>query len=91
MSNDFQWRLEGRCYKLGDDVPHAGGVVPNRIIVGRYFDPKEIVPHLFEETDPGFHERCKPGDIIVLFGSGVGPAAFELLADSYIAAVLQHG
>ena len=48
MIEDFQWKLNGRCYKLGHDVPHAGGVVPNRIIVGRYFDPKDIVPHLFE-------------------------------------------
>lgn len=63
--SQFQWRLEGRCYKLGHDVPHPGGVVPNRIIVGRHFDAKDIIPHLFEETDPGFHERCRPGDIIV--------------------------
>ena len=38
-----------RCYKLGHDVPHAGGVIPNWIIGGRYFDAKDIVPHLFEE------------------------------------------
>ena len=31
---EFQWLLKGRCYKLGHDVPHAGGVVPNRIIIG---------------------------------------------------------
>ena len=37
-------------HKLGHDVPHAGGVIPNRIITGRYFDSKDIVPHLFEET-----------------------------------------
>jgi 3-isopropylmalate/(R)-2-methylmalate dehydratase small subunit len=51
MTEDFQWKLQGRCYKLGHDVPHAGGVVPNRIITGRYFDPKEIVPHLFEAVN----------------------------------------
>jgi len=74
MTDTFQWRLRGRCYKLGDDVPHAGGVVPNWIIGGRYFDPKDIIPHLFEETDAGFHERCRPGDIIVTGRNfGMGP------------------
>ena len=47
-------------------VGRAGGVVPNWVITGRHFDPKDIIPHLFEETDPGFHTRCKPGDIIAL-------------------------
>ena len=72
--NDFVWTLKGRCYKLGDDVPHPGGVIPNYLIAGRYMDPKDLVPHLFEETDPGFHERCKPGDIIVAGRNfGMGP------------------
>ena len=74
MTHEFEWRLRGRCYKLGHDVPHPGGVIPNWIIAGRYFDAKNIVPHLFEETDPGFHERCKPGDIIVAGRNfGMGP------------------
>ncbi|HWI15928.1 MAG TPA: hypothetical protein VNT02_16800 [Burkholderiales bacterium] len=55
--SEFVWRLRGRCHKLGHDVPHAGGVVPNWIIAGRHLDPAEIIPHLFAETDPGFHER----------------------------------
>lgn len=73
MTSDFQWRLKGRCYKLGHHVPHPGGVIPNWLIAGRYFDPKDLVPHLFEETDPGFHERARAGDIIVAgrdFGMG---------------------
>jgi len=71
---EFAWRLRGRCYKLGDDVPHAGGVVPNWLISGRYMNPKDIIPHLFEEQDPGFHQRCRPGDIIVTGRSfGMGP------------------
>ena len=61
----FSWILRGRCYRLGHDVPHMGGVVPMRICSEQRFDPKDIVPHLFEETDPGFHERCRPGDTIV--------------------------
>jgi 3-isopropylmalate/(R)-2-methylmalate dehydratase small subunit len=73
-ADHFQWTLRGRCYQLGHEVPHAGGVVPNRIIVGRHFDPADIIPHLFEETDPGFHTRCQPGDIIVAGRNfGMGP------------------
>jgi 3-isopropylmalate/(R)-2-methylmalate dehydratase small subunit len=71
---EFDWVLKGRCYKLGHDVPHAGGVIPNRYIVARQFDPAELTPHLFEESDPGFHERCRPGDIIVTGRNfGMGP------------------
>ena len=70
---EFNWRLKGRCYKLGHDVPHAGGVIPNRLIVAREMDPQKLIPHLFEETDPGFNTRAQPGDIIVTgrnFGMG---------------------
>jgi 3-isopropylmalate/(R)-2-methylmalate dehydratase small subunit len=45
-----------------------------RIVSEMRYDPKDIVPHLFEETDPGFHERCRPGDIIVTGRNfGMGP------------------
>jgi 3-isopropylmalate/(R)-2-methylmalate dehydratase small subunit len=72
--SEFDWVLKGRCYKLGDDIPHAGGVIPNRYIIARQFDPAELVPHLFEETDPGFHQRCRAGDIIVTgHNFGMGP------------------
>jgi 3-isopropylmalate/(R)-2-methylmalate dehydratase small subunit len=67
------WSLRGRCYLLGHNVPHAGGVIPDRLITSREFDPKNLVPHLFEETDPGFHTRARAGDIIVAgrkFGMG---------------------
>ena len=66
--------LRGRCYRLGHDVPHMGGVVPMRIVSEMRYDPKDIIPHLFEETDPGFPERCRPGDIIVAGRNfGMGP------------------
>lgn len=72
--SEFDWVLKGRCYKLGDDVPHAGGVIPNRYIIARQFDPGELIPHLFEETDPGFHQRCRAGDIIITGRNfGMGP------------------
>ena len=77
----FNWLLKGRCYKLGHDVPHPGGVIPNRLIVGREMDPQKLVPHLFEETDPGFAARAKPGDIIVTGRNfGMGPKANGYIA-----------
>jgi 3-isopropylmalate/(R)-2-methylmalate dehydratase small subunit len=72
-TNAFPFRLQGRCYRLGDFVPHAGGVIPDRLITSREMDPQKLVPHLFAETDPGFHERARAGDIIVAgrkFGMG---------------------
>lgn len=70
----FDWKLRGRCYKLGHDVPHAGDVIPQWIIAGRFLDPDFLIPHLFEQIDPGFHERAKPGDIIVAGRNfGMGP------------------
>jgi 3-isopropylmalate/(R)-2-methylmalate dehydratase small subunit len=72
--NDYQWVLRGRCYKLGHDVPHPGGVIPARFITAREMDPDVLVPHLFEETDPGFPQRSRPGDIIVTGRNfGMGP------------------
>ncbi len=72
--NAFVWKLAGRCYRLGHDVPHAGGVIPNWLIVARETDPQKLIPHLFAQTDPGFHERAHPGDIIVAGRNfGMGP------------------
>ena len=77
----FNWQLKGRCYKLGPDVPHPGGVIPNRLIVAREMDPQNLVPYLFEETDPGFHTRAKRGDIIVTGRNfGMGPKANGYIA-----------
>ncbi len=70
----YNWHLKGRCYKLGHDVPHAGGVIPASMITAREFDPQKLIPHLFEETDPGFHTRVNAGDIIVTGRNfGMGP------------------
>lgn len=74
MAEAFSWVLRGRCWRLGHDVPHMGGVVPMRIVSEMRHDPATIIPHLFEETDPGFHERCRPGDIVVAGRNfGMGP------------------
>src|SRR5580765_1779957 len=77
----FNWLLKGCCYKLGHDVPHPGGVIPNRLIVAREMDPQKLVPHLFEETDPGFATRARPGDVIVTGRNfGMGPKANGYIA-----------
>ena len=70
----FQWRISGRCHKFGHDIPHPGPVIPKWLVAGRYMDPKDLVPHLFEELRPGFPEIAKPGDIIVAGRNfGMGP------------------
>lgn len=72
--SDYQWVLRGRCYKLGDNIPHPGGVIPAYFVTARETDPAVLIPHLFEETDPGFSTRCNPGDLIITgrnFGMGV--------------------
>lgn len=74
MADDFQWRLRGTCHKFGDNVPHLDGVVPEWLVNGRYFDPKDIIPELFEMIRPGFHKEAKDGDIIVTGKNfGMGP------------------
>jgi 3-isopropylmalate/(R)-2-methylmalate dehydratase small subunit len=81
MPNPFTWQLRGRCYKLGHNVPHADGVIPARFITARETDPTVLVPHLFEETDPGFSTRCQPGDIIVTGKNfGMGPKGCGYIA-----------
>jgi len=72
--NVFQWRLSGRCHKFGHNIPHLNDVIPEWMINGRYFNPEDLIPHLFEAIAPGFHERARPGDIIVTGRNfGMGP------------------
>ena len=64
--------LEGNLHVLGDSID------TDVMIPGRYLsilDPAQIAKHIFEEVDPGFVQRVKPGDILVAgtnFGSGSG-------------------
>ncbi len=63
--SETMWVMRGRCHKFGDNVPHGGGIVPGWVLAQRVLDAETLIPHLFEDIAPGFHERCKPGDIIV--------------------------
>jgi 3-isopropylmalate/(R)-2-methylmalate dehydratase small subunit len=64
--------FQGTIHVVGD---HCDTDV---MIPGRYLslvEPAEIAKHIFEEVDPGFVKRVKPGDILVAgknFGSGSG-------------------
>lgn len=79
--SEYQWQLRGRCYLLGDNVPHPGGVIPLSLITARETDPAVLIPHLFSETDPGFAERVRPGDLIVTGKNfGMGPKGCGYIA-----------
>jgi 3-isopropylmalate/(R)-2-methylmalate dehydratase small subunit len=64
--------FQGNVQKLGDSVD------TDTMVAGRYLslmNPADIAKHIFEEVDPGFVSRVKPGDIIVAgrnFGCGSG-------------------
>jgi 3-isopropylmalate/(R)-2-methylmalate dehydratase small subunit len=82
--------FEGTIHALGDSVDTDG------MIAGRYLsivEPAEIARHIFEEVDPGFVNRVKPGDILMAgtnFGSGSGrehaPLGLKALGISCIVA-----
>ncbi|MCM8758974.1 MAG: 3-isopropylmalate dehydratase small subunit [Candidatus Omnitrophica bacterium] len=61
--------IMGKVHKFGDDIN------TDYIISGRYkfktLDMKELASHIFEDIDPDFSKKIKPGDIIVA-GSNFG-------------------
>jgi 3-isopropylmalate/(R)-2-methylmalate dehydratase small subunit len=64
--------FEGTVHVLGDSVD-TDGMIPGRYLALQ--EPADIAKHIFEEVDPGFVKRVKPGDILVAgtnFGSGSG-------------------
>ena len=58
-------RLRGRCHKFGHEMHMDTKVMPYKYIHLHGFDAEKLVPHLFEDVAPGFHERAQPGDFIV--------------------------
>ncbi len=63
-------KLTGLAYKLGDSIN------TDLIISGRYkfsiTDMKQLACHVFEDIDPDFHSRLKPGNSIVVAGENFG-------------------
>jgi len=65
-------RVRGRAWKLGDNI------TTDHIISGKHkFTSvsrlEDMLPHLFEEVIPGFHEKVEEGDVVVAgrnFGAG---------------------
>lgn len=75
-------KVEGFVHVFGDNVD------TDVMIAGRFLslsDPAEMAKHMFEDSDPGFRGRVKPGDVIVAgtnfgFGSGREHAPLGLKA-----------
>jgi len=62
--------LTGQAIKLGDNIN------TDFIISGRYkfsiTDMKELVKHIMEDLDPGFHKKIVPGKSIIVAGKNFG-------------------
>jgi len=64
---------EGRCWKLGDDIPIDGVLLELKYVSMRLTDPHELSKYVLESVKPNFAKECKPGDILVAgkrFGQG---------------------
>ncbi|MFQ5721882.1 MAG: 3-isopropylmalate dehydratase small subunit [Candidatus Aminicenantales bacterium] len=63
-------KVKGKAIKYGENVD-TDAIIPARYL--NTFNPQELAEHCFEDIDPSFREKAKPGDIIVAghnFGSG---------------------
>lgn len=72
--------LTGRVHRMGDNIN------TDYILPGKYkfqsFDLGELLPHLFEDIDPGHYRKVRPGDILVAgrnFGCGSSREVAPLL------------
>jgi 3-isopropylmalate/(R)-2-methylmalate dehydratase small subunit len=63
-------KLIGAAFKLGDSIN------TDLIISGRYkfaiTDMKELCRHIFEDIDPDFYNKLKPGNSIIVAGENFG-------------------
>jgi 3-isopropylmalate dehydratase small subunit len=82
--------LRGRVWKFGDDVD-TDVIIPVRYC--NTTDPMEFARHCMEGIDSNFHEKVKPGDILVAkknFGCGSSrepaPIAIKTIGISCIVA-----
>ena len=55
----------GRAHVFGDGVSLDDAIIPARFAAQRVTDPAALIPHLFENIDPDFTARVRPGDIIL--------------------------
>lgn len=64
---------EGRCWKLGDELPIDGALLELKYVHLRITDPEELAKHVLKSIRPEFSENCSPGDLLVAgnrFGHG---------------------
>lgn len=61
----MSFRKQGRVWKLGDDVPNDGGLMPLRFTLDQVYDLQELTRHCFEEWRPQLATQIKPGDFLV--------------------------
>ncbi len=62
--------FQGKAWKLGANID-TDAIIPARYL--NTTDPQEMATHLFEDIDPHFLSKIKPGDILVAmenFGCG---------------------
>ncbi|MGB4366689.1 MAG: 3-isopropylmalate dehydratase small subunit [Acetomicrobium sp.] len=85
--SDFS--LKGRAHKFGDDIN------TDYVIAGKYtktLNLSDLATHLFEDIDPDFSKKVKPGDVVVAgrnFGCGSSrEQAPVAIRESGISAVL---
>ena len=64
---------EGRCWKLGDEIPIDGALLELKYVHLRITDPEELAKYVLKSIRPEFSENCSPGDLLVAgnrFGHG---------------------
>lgn len=68
--NQIRNPIRGRVLRYGDDV-NTDVIIPARYLYST--DPQELGRHCFEDLDPDFSNRVRPGDVVVAgenFGCG---------------------
>lgn len=55
----------GKAWKVGDDVPNDGGLLPLCFVSDQIFEPKILAQHCFEDLRPDLASQIRPGDFLV--------------------------
>ena len=61
----FKWKYSGQCWKFGDNLGIDGDIMPLRFAIERELNPEVLKNYLMSGIDKDFHNKVKPGDIIV--------------------------
>jgi 3-isopropylmalate/(R)-2-methylmalate dehydratase small subunit len=60
------WVFEGRCWKLGDDVPNDGGLMDFKMIKEQLeYDAAKLAPFTLNRMRPEFAAAARAGDVVV--------------------------